>query len=65
MHQKPISVRPARAVQRTLSFPSPNRPSPTWDRVPDVVKPRVVEALADVLLQASGAPAAHAEAGDD
>jgi hypothetical protein len=33
--------------------------------VPDVVKPRVVEALADVLLQASGAPAAHAEAGDD
>jgi hypothetical protein len=33
--------------------------------VPDVVKPRVVEALAHVLLEASVARAAHDEAGDD
>ena len=65
MQQKPIRVRPARAVQRTLSFQSPNRSSPSWDRVPDVVKPRVVEALAHVLLEASGARVAHDEAGND
>jgi hypothetical protein len=33
--------------------------------MPDVVTARVVEALAHVLLQASGARVAHDEVGDD
>lgn len=65
MQHKPIRVRLARAMQSSLSFPSPSHPSPTWDRVPDVVKTRVVDALAHVLLEASRVPAAHEEGGDD
>jgi hypothetical protein len=65
MQQKPIRVRPAQAGQRTLSFPSPTRPSPSWDDLPEVVKTRVVEALAHVLLEASGARAAHEGGGND
>lgn len=65
MQQKPIRVSPVQAVQRTLMFQLPNRPSPSWDSVPDVVKSRVVDALAHVLLEASGARVAPDEAGDD
>lgn len=62
MQHKPIRVRLARAIQSRLSFQSPSRPSLTWDRVPDVVKTRVV---AHVLLEASRVAAAHEEGGDD
>lgn len=65
MPQKPTRVRPPRAVQGLLSFPSPNRQSPTWEGVPDIVKTRVIEALAHVLLEASGVRTVREEAGDD
>ena len=65
MQQKPIHVPPVQAVQRTLAFQLPNQPSPSWDSVADVVKPRVVDALAHVLLEASGARIADDEADDD
>jgi hypothetical protein len=65
MQPKSNVVRPARAVQTSL-FHQPNQPSPTWDRVPAVAKDRVVDALAQVLLRASGSVIGeHEEAGDD
>lgn len=64
MPTKKTSVLPVRAVQTNLFHP-PSRSSPRWDRMPDVVKARVVEALAQVLLRASGAASEHEEAVDD
>ena len=52
------------AVQTNL-FRAPSQSSPTWDRMPDLVKTRVVEALAQVLLRASGAAGEPEEAVDD
>jgi hypothetical protein len=53
-----------RAVQTSL-FRPPSRSSPSWDRLPAAVQARVVEALAQVLLRASGGAAAPEEAGDE
>lgn len=64
MLPKKIAVLPVRAVQTNL-FRPPSRTSPSWDHLPDVVKARVVEALAQVLLRAGGGASEHEEAGDD
>jgi hypothetical protein len=64
MPTKKPAVPSVRAVQTTL-FRPPSRWAPSWDRMPDAVKTRVVEALAQVLLRASGAGAEPEEAGDD
>lgn len=64
MRPKKIAVLPVRAVQTNL-FRPPIRSSPRWDRMPDAVKARVVEALAQVLLRASGSASDTEEAGDD
>ena len=64
MPTKKMSVLPVRAVQTNLFRPA-SRSSPSWERLPDAVKARVVEALAQVLLRASGAVSEHEEAGDD
>ena len=53
------------ATVQTNLFRAPSQSSPTWDRMPDVVKMRVVEALAQVLLCASGAAGDPEEALDD
>ena len=64
MPTKKISVLPVRAVQTAL-FRPPSPRSLSWQRMPDAVKARVVEALAEVLLRASGAASKSEEAVDD
>jgi hypothetical protein len=51
---KKIAVQLVRAVQTNL-FRPPSRSSPSWNHMPEAVKARVVEALAQMLLRASGA----------
>lgn len=53
-----------RAVQTTLFRPLSQSP-PSWDRMPEAVKTRVVEALAQMLLRASGLVAELEEGGGD
>jgi len=53
MPQKKIVVQPVRAVQTNLFRPL-NQSSPNWNHMPEAVKGRLVEALAQVLLRASG-----------
>ena len=64
MPTKKIAMPSVRAVQTTL-FRPPSRGAPSWDRMPDAVKTRVVEALAQLLLRASGVAAESGEAVDD
>ena len=64
MPTKKIALPSVRAVQTTL-FNPPSQGAPSWDRMPDAVKPRVVEALAQLLLRARGVAAEPGEAGDD
>ena len=50
-----------RAVQVSL-FPPLSRGAPSWERLPDAVKARVVEAVAQLLLRDSGVAAELGEA---
>lgn len=64
MPTRKIAMPSVRAVQTPL-FRPPSRGAPSWDRMPEVVKTRVVEALAQLLLRASGVGAEPEEAVDD
>jgi hypothetical protein len=59
-----IAVQPIQAVQTSL-FRPPSRSLPSWNQMPEAVKARVVEALAQVLLLASGAISEGKEAVND
>ncbi len=64
MPTKKISVLLVPAVQSEL-FPPPSRWSMSWQRIPDALKGPVVEAIAQLLLRASGAAPEREEAVDD
>lgn len=64
MPTKKLSVLRVPAVQSEL-FRPPSRWSMSWQGVPDALKARVVEAIAQLLLRASGAAPAREEAIDD
>jgi hypothetical protein len=64
MPTKTIAVPSVRAVQTTLFRPR-SHSAPSWDRMPDAAKARVVEALAQLLLRASGLVAEPEEGGGD
>jgi hypothetical protein len=64
MPTKKLARPSVQAVQTTL-FRPPSRGTPSWDRLPDAVKARVVEALAQLLLRASGVAVEPEEAVDD
>jgi hypothetical protein len=61
--KKPSMLLPP-AVQTELFRPT-SRCSTSWPRIPDAVKPRVVEVLAQLLLHASGAAPENEETVDD
>ena len=61
MPTKKIEVQPVRPVQTNL-FPPPSRSLPSWDQMPEAVKVRVVEALAEVLLRAGAGASEGKEA---
>jgi len=54
----------ASAVQSELFHP-PSRESMSWSGLSDVLRARVVEALAQLLLRARGAAPAREEGADD
>jgi hypothetical protein len=64
MPTKKIALPSVRAVQ-TMLFNPPSRWAPSWERMPDAVKTRVIEALAQLLLRARGVAAEPGEAVDD